>query len=192
MLRKILNEPFCMFRYRRHILQAIDLEKLLKHNTDTDQDVKARGGEELGGKNADFERGGNLTLGGTLSGGPRPTEGEQCSMIPPGLHGRFPVTLSDIPRWFFLMFFVLSAGGNVHFCQWTCFSYFQPGRHGKGISPTWKGGNIQVSKPRYHLKNIMLKLLTEGQGMINDHCAEKWQILVTFSLFSKLPKTLKP
>ena len=94
----VLNEPFCMFRYRRHILQAIDLEKLLKHNTDTDQNIKARGGEELGGKNADFESGGNLSLGGNLSAGPRPTEGEQCSMIPPGLHGRFPVTLSDIPR----------------------------------------------------------------------------------------------
>ena len=81
-----------MTRYRRHILQAIDLEKLLKHNTDADEDIK-----ELG-KNGDFERGGNLSVGNLSAAGPRPTEGEQCSMIPPGLHGRFPVTLSDIPR----------------------------------------------------------------------------------------------
>ena len=85
-----------MFRYRRHILQAIDLEKLLKPSTDKDEDIKTRG-DELG-KSADFERGGNLSLGNLSAAGPRPTEGEQCSMIPPGLHGRFPVTLSDIPR----------------------------------------------------------------------------------------------
>jgi len=83
------------WRYRRHILQAIDLEKLLKPSTDKDEDIKTRG-DELG-KSADFERGGNLSLGNLSAAGPRPTEGEQCSMIPPGLHGRFPVTLSDIP-----------------------------------------------------------------------------------------------
>ena len=68
-----------MFRYRRHILQAIDLEKLLKPNSNTDQDIKTRV-DELG-KNADFERGGNLSLGNLSAAEPRPTQGEQCSMI---------------------------------------------------------------------------------------------------------------
>ena len=68
-----------MFRYRRHILQAIDLEKLLKPNSNTDQDIKTRV-DELG-KNADFERGGNLSLGNLSAAGPRPTQGEQCSII---------------------------------------------------------------------------------------------------------------
>jgi len=85
------------WRYRRHILQAIDLEKLLKHNHGPDQDLKnakaAREEKPEKNENADFETGGNFSLGA----GPRPTEGEQCSMIPPGLHGRFPVTLTDIP-----------------------------------------------------------------------------------------------
>ena len=96
--KRIYRENILNLRYRRHILQAIDLEKLLKHNHGPDQDLKnakqARGEKPEKNENADFETGGNFSLGA----GPRPTEGEQCSMIPPGLHGRFPVTLTDIPR----------------------------------------------------------------------------------------------
>ena len=78
-------------------MQAIDLEKLLKHEICGDQgSKKTKQGNDVSPV-GDFEKGGNLTLG-ISSTGPRPTEGEQCSMIPPGLHGRFPVTLTDIPR----------------------------------------------------------------------------------------------
>ena len=78
-------------------MQAIDLEKLLKHEIAGDQgSKKTKLGNDVSPL-GDFEKGGNLTLG-ISSTGPRPTEGEQCSMIPPGLHGRFPVTLTDIPR----------------------------------------------------------------------------------------------
>ena len=62
-------------------------------------------------------------------------------MIPPGLHGRFPVTLSDIPRWTHV------ANHGVLFPLINIYSCFQPGRHGKGISPAWEGRNIQVREP---------------------------------------------
>ena len=54
---------------------------------------------------------------------------------------------------------------NNLFLSMNVFSYFQPERHGKGISPTWKGGNIQVAEPRCHYrKHCMLKLLAKGEG----------------------------
>ena len=82
-------------RWRRHALQAIDVDKFRAHG--------AGGAPHPGAltpnlpTNLSFS---NLTGPSNLTGagGPGASSSPQCPMIPPDLHGSFPVTVTDIPR----------------------------------------------------------------------------------------------
>jgi len=70
--------------YRRHVLQAVDVEKFRSHGQPSAPDTAAHAS----------------LSNSSLPSLPTPlTARDQCSMIPPGLHGRFPVTVTDIPSF---------------------------------------------------------------------------------------------
>jgi len=81
-------------RWRRHALQAIDVDKFRAHG--------AGGAPHPGALTPNLPT--NLSLSNltgpsnlTGAGGPGASSSPQCPMIPPGLHGSFPVTVTDIP-----------------------------------------------------------------------------------------------
>ena len=83
-------------RWRRHALQAVDVDKFRSHGGGGAPPPPAAGAPSPL-VNLSLS---NLTGPSNLTRalGPGATSSPQCPMIPPGLHGSFPVTVTDIPR----------------------------------------------------------------------------------------------